>query len=76
MKGYLTLAEAAEKWNVTSRLLSLYCNTGRIEGAERAGKIWLIPEDAVKPADKRVSSGKYIGWRERFKKSEKEKKVM
>ena len=43
---------------------------------ERAGKIWLIPEDAVKPADKRVSSGKYIGWREKFKKTENEKKVM
>ncbi|MBR4777513.1 MAG: DNA-binding protein [Lachnospiraceae bacterium] len=68
MKGYLTLAEAAEKWKVTPRLLSLYCNTGRIEGAERAGKLWLIPENAEKPIDKRVSSGKYIGWRERFKK--------
>ena len=67
MIGYLTLAEAAEKWNVSTRLLSLYCNTGRIKGAQRAGRLWLIPEDAGKPADKRITSGKYVGWRKRVK---------
>ena len=67
MKGYLTLSEAAVKWNLTSRVLSHYCNEGRIEGAERAGRIWLIPENAERPKDKRVLTGQYIGWRKKYK---------
>ncbi len=66
MKGYMTLTEASLKFNVSTRLLSLYCNQGRIKGAERAGKIWLIPEDAELPEDGRIRNGKYIGWRNRF----------
>ena len=67
MEGYLTLTEAAEKLNVTTRLLSLYCNTGRIKGAQRAGKMWLVPVDFEMPSDKRFIHGKYVGYRERFK---------
>lgn len=65
MKGYLTVSEAAAKFNCTTRLISLYCCQGRIEGAESAGKMWLIPEKAELPKDKRIVSGKYIGWRKR-----------
>jgi len=68
MKGYLTLAEASVKLNVCTRLLSLYCNQGRIKGAQRAGKLWLIPEDAEKPKDMRIRSGRYIGWRKNYRK--------
>ena len=65
MKGYMTLAEASVKFNVTTRLLSLYCNQGRIKGADRAGHIWIIPEDAELPKDMRIVSGKYVGWRKK-----------
>ncbi|MCR4991721.1 MAG: DNA-binding protein [Lachnospiraceae bacterium] len=65
MKGYIMLTEAAAKFNCTPRLLRLYCCQGRIEGARRAGKLWLLPENAEMPADKRIVSGKYIGWRKK-----------
>lgn len=38
----------------------ILCNENRIPGAQRAGGRWIIPEDAEKPADARVKSGKYI----------------
>lgn len=30
-----------------------YCSDGRIPGAEKIGRVWLIPKDAEKPKDKR-----------------------
>ena len=35
-------------------------NEGMIDGAMKFGNTWAIPKDAVKPADKRIKSGKYI----------------
>lgn len=60
MQGYMTLKEAAEKWGIGDRRINALCLEGRIEGATRAGTMWLIPEDAKKPEDARVKSGKYI----------------
>jgi hypothetical protein len=36
------------------------CLEGRIEGAEKFGNVWAIPDDAEKPKDERVKSGRYI----------------
>ena len=36
------------------------CSKGKIAGVVKEGRKWLIPDDAVKPVDGRVSSGKYI----------------
>lgn len=52
--------ETAEKWGISHRRVSILCNQGRISGAQRAGSRWIIPEDAEKPADARIKSGKYI----------------
>ena len=49
MKGYLSVKEAARKWNVSGRWVNQYIQEGRIPGTERFGKSWAIPEDAVKP---------------------------
>ena len=57
---YLSTFEAAEKWGISHRRVSILCNEGRIAGAQRAGSRWIIPEDAEKPADARIKSGKYI----------------
>ena len=57
---YLTSVEMSEKWNITSRRISVLCSQGRIEGVIKKGKTWLIPSDAEKPADARIRSGKYI----------------
>ena len=50
---YLTTVEMSEKWNITSRRIGVLCSEGRIGGAIKKGKTWLIPSDAVKPEDAR-----------------------
>lgn len=60
---YLTTVEMSEKWNITPRRIGVLCAEGRVAGAVKKGKTWLIPFDAVKPADGRYKTN-----------SEKEKK--
>ena len=55
---YLSTFEAAEKWGISHRRVNVLCNEGR--GAQRAGSRWIIPENAEKPSDARIRSGKYI----------------
>lgn len=50
---YLTAAEVAKKWNVSSRRVTLLCTEGRVNGAIKKGFMWLIPETATKPIDPR-----------------------
>lgn len=50
---YLTTVEMSERWNITSRRIGVLCSEGRIEGAIKKGKTWLIPSDTQKPADAR-----------------------
>ena len=57
---YLSTFEAAKKWGLSPRRVGVLCNENRIPGAQRAGSRWIIPEDAEKPADARIKSGKYI----------------
>ena len=47
--GFCSVAEIAEKWNMSERSVRNYCAIGRVEGAILVGKTWKIPEDAVKP---------------------------
>lgn len=51
--GYITVKEASEKWGLGIRMVTLYCTEGRIAGAVKKGNLWLIPEDAAKPEDRR-----------------------
>lgn len=55
-----TCKETALIWNVTERSVTKFCNEGKIPGAMKVGKSWAIPDDAKKPVDGRVSSGKYV----------------
>lgn len=55
-----TCKEMASVWNVTERTITTFCKTGKIPGAIKVGKSWQIPDDAEKPADGRISSGRYI----------------
>ena len=57
---YLSTFEVAEKWGISPRRVGILCNEDRIPGAQRAGSRWIIPEDAEKPTDARIKSGKYI----------------
>ena len=60
MNGFITVKEAAEKWNVGVRRVNTLCHEGRIPGVSKLGNVWAIPEDAEKPTDKRIKSRKYI----------------
>lgn len=57
---YLYVTQTAEKWGISQRRIQTLCNEERIEGAVRIGHSWAIPEDAPKPTDARIKSGKYI----------------
>ena len=50
---YITASEAAKKWDVSGRSITYHLKAGRIPGAVKKGKLWLIPADAERPADKR-----------------------
>ena len=63
MEGYMTIKQAAEKWEVTPRRIQKLCVDGRIDGATKFGRDWAIPADAAKPEDKRVTTGKYRNFR-------------
>lgn len=52
MNGYITVQEAADKWNITTRQVQILCKDNRIEGAKRMSRIWIIPEDASKPTSR------------------------
>ena len=57
---YLSVTQTAEKWGISQRRIQTLCNEERIEGAVRIGHSWAIPEDAPKPTDASIKSGKYI----------------
>ena len=61
MNGYITVQEAALKWGISPRQVQILCKSNRIDGATRMSRIWIIPENAEKPSDARVKTGKYIG---------------
>jgi hypothetical protein len=55
---YLTVKEAGAKWSITGRMVTYYCESGRILGAEKKGNLWLVPISAKKPVDGRTKAGK------------------
>lgn len=55
---YVTAAEIAKQWKISSRMAAYYCENGRIDGAVKKGKTWFIPAGAQKPIDKRYSKTK------------------
>ena len=58
--NYLSVSQTAEKWGISTRRIQILCGEGRIQGAMQVGAFWVIPEDALKPADARIKNGKYI----------------
>ena len=52
MTRYMTTKDASEQWQITERRINVLCKEGRITGAYKENKRWLIPADAKKPADR------------------------
>ncbi|MBQ7371059.1 MAG: AAA family ATPase, partial [Blautia sp.] len=54
MKKMLTVKEVAKLWNIPDSLVTRYCRAGRVPGAEKFGRAWMIPAGTAKPEDRRV----------------------
>lgn len=52
--NYMSTKEAAVLWNVSERMVRLYCTEGRIPEAVQQGEFWFIPAGASKPKRKAV----------------------
>lgn len=53
---YISVSDAAKKFNISKRRVQLLCEQGRIEGVNRMSGVWLIPTNAQKPTDARRKS--------------------
>ena len=53
---FLTTKQASEIWGISQRRVAILCEEGRITGAVKAGRTWLMPADAKKPTDARIKS--------------------
>ena len=54
MLSFMSAKEAAQKWNISQRRVSVLCSENRIKGAMMVGNMWIIPSNAEKPDDKRI----------------------
>lgn len=61
---YLSTTELSKKWGIGRRRIQILCANDRIPGACLVGNTWIIPENAEKPKDARIKTGKYIRARE------------
>lgn len=59
MADTMLVKEAALLWGLTERRITALCKEGKIEGAVKQGRSWMIPVGADKPIDNRVKNGVY-----------------
>lgn len=60
---FLTSKEVSKLWGISPRRVTLLCKQGRVPGAVKAAGVWILPKNAEKPDDARITSGAYVGWR-------------
>ena len=57
MLQYMSARDAAERWNISQRRVSVLCAENRIPNVAILGNMWIIPIDAEKPVDARKNNG-------------------
>jgi len=57
---YISVKQASEQWGLSDRRVRVLCEQGRISGVLKNGRSYLIPANAVKPADRRITRGANI----------------
>ena len=57
---YLSIRQTSEKWKISKRRIQILCSQERIPGAVKIGSYWAIPNDAEKPKDERLKTGRYV----------------
>ena len=50
----IPISEYAKMYGVTPEIIKVYCREGRITGAYKAGRQWLVPKGAVYPTNLRM----------------------
>ena len=50
----IDVREAAAKWGMPERRVTTLCRDGKIPGAKKEGKLWMIPVNAKRPPDGRT----------------------
>lgn len=65
IEGYKSIKDIAEEWRITPRRVRAMCAAGKIKNSVKFGRDWMIPTDAERPIDGRVTEGKYKNWRKR-----------
>lgn len=55
-----TCKEISAIWGISERRVTKLCIEGKISGAVKVGRQWQIPDDAERPADKRIVTGRYV----------------
>lgn len=55
---WMSPEQIAEKWGITKRQVQALCAEGKVIGAVKLGRAWLIPMDAPKPIDGRTLAAK------------------
>lgn len=68
---YMSTREAAEQWGMTMASVLRLCNLGRVAGAGKVGHAWIIPKDAGRPCDARITTGEWIGYYSRHRRNRK-----
>ena len=48
---FITIKQAAEKWDLTPRRVQMLCKKGKINGAQKWGNTWQIPSEATLPKE-------------------------
>ena len=64
--SYLTAKQFAQRWGISERRIIKLCKEERISGARKTGMVWEIPEETMKPSDKRSNIYKYINTEKRI----------
>ena len=54
----MTTTEAAELWGISMRRVQILCDNGKVKGAVRMGRTWIIPKGTSKPIDGRTKTAK------------------
>lgn len=49
----MTVHEASQKWLMDERRITSLCREGKILGAKKEGKYWMIPDNIPRPVDGR-----------------------
>lgn len=69
VSDYMSTREASEAWGMTMQGVERLCSLDRVGGAGKVGHAWIIPKDAARPPDARITTGRWIGYKPNHRRS-------